>query len=93
MAISFVLIVGLFWIVVVLVAAYSSITIVEEGDLRALLVFGQMRTVLEPGINFTPPFISKTYPIDTTTMSIDKGNDRVDIPEEFESEVREAAGG
>lgn len=91
MAISFTLIVGLFWMAVAVLAVYSSLTIVEEGDLRALLVFGQMRTVLEPGINFKPPFVSKTYPIDTTTMTIDKGNDRVDIPEEFESEVREAA--
>lgn len=92
MATSFMFIVGVFWMAVAVVAVYSSVTIVEEGDLRALLVLGQMRTVLEPGINFTPPFISTTYPIDTTTMTMDKGNDRVDIPEEFESDVREAAG-
>lgn len=73
------------------IAVYSSFHIVEEGDVEALLVFGEMRAVLYPGINAIPPFVSQTYPIDRTTMLIDKGHEHVTVPYEFEDNVREAS--
>lgn len=78
-------------LVTVTAAVYSSLLIVEEGELKAVLVFGEMEAVVEPGLNFVPPFISKTYPIAPRTMTIDKGSDRVAVPSEFEDDVRAAA--
>lgn len=83
-------IVGVSVLVVGSGAVYSSLRIVEEGDLEALLVLGEMRAVLHPGLNVVPPFVSKTYPIDPRTMTMDRGNDRVDVPAQFEDEVRAA---
>lgn len=73
------------------VIAYSSVRIVDEGELEALFVFGRMEAVLQPGLNVVPPLVSKTYPIDPRTTTIDRGDRRVEIPTEFEAEVREAA--
>lgn len=91
MTVSPFFVVGVLWLVVLIATVYSSVTIVEEGDLVALLVLGEMCAVLEPGINVTPPFVSRTYPIDATTMTIDRGDERVDVPEEFEADVTAAA--
>lgn len=76
-------------LVVIVLAVYSSIRVVEEGTLEALLVFGKMEGVLRPGLNVVPPFVSKTCPIDPRTMMMDTGDDAVAIPEEFEDDVRE----
>lgn len=80
-------------LVVGLLAAYRSVRIVEEGRVEALLMFGEMQTVLHPGLNFVPPFVSNTYPIDPETMTMDASTGRVDIPPEFEDAIREAAKG
>ena len=84
-------VVGIIVLVTVIATVYSSLLIVEEGEVKAVLVFGEMEAVLEPGLNFVPPFVSKTYPIDPRTMTIDKGSDRVAVPSEFEDDVRAAA--
>lgn len=84
---------GVLILALALVTVYSGVHVVEEGNLEALLVFGQMQRVLRPGLNVAPPFVSTTYPIDPGTMTIDKGAERVDVPEEFEAEVRAAADG
>ena len=68
-------------------AVYSSAVIVEEGDVRALLVFGEMKGVVGPGLHFVPPFVSETYPIDTMAITIAMGDEWVTVPEEFESDV------
>lgn len=73
-----------------LLTVYSSIHRIEEGDLGALLMFGRMQRVLQPGLHFAWPFFSETYPIDQQTMTIDKGDERVAVPERFEEEVRKA---
>lgn len=83
--------IGLAMLATLLVAVYSAVHVVEEGDLEALLVLGEMQTVLRPGLNVVPPFLSTTYPIDPSTMTMDRGDRRVDVPAEFEDEVREAA--
>jgi regulator of protease activity HflC (stomatin/prohibitin superfamily) len=83
--------VGVAVLVVGLVAAYRSVRIVDEGELEAILVFGEMKGVLRPGLNVVPPFVSKTYPVDPRTMTMDKDGEQVDVPAAFESEVREAA--
>lgn len=82
-------IIGVLILGIATMTVYSSFHVVEEGDVEALLVFGQMKTVLHPGINFVPPFVSRTYPIDPRTMLVDTGHERVDVPDEFEDDVRE----
>jgi regulator of protease activity HflC (stomatin/prohibitin superfamily) len=55
----------------VVVAVYQSIEIVNAYEKRALTVFGEYRKLLEPGINFVPPFVSKTYTFDMRTQTLD----------------------
>ncbi len=62
---------GLLFLVVTIVAVASSVEVVEAYEKRALTVFGEYRKLLEPGINFIPPFISKTYAFDMRTQTID----------------------
>ena len=52
-------------------AVYSAIEIVEAYEKKALTVFGEYRKLLEPGIHFIPPFVSRTYPFDMRTQTID----------------------
>jgi len=89
----FTAVVGLFLLVVLLVpaavVAYSLAEVVEEGEVEALLVLGEFRTVIGPGLNIVPPFISTTYPVDPDTMTFDTGDDRVPLPEESHDRVLE----
>lgn len=68
---------GAFTIVSVLVLLLAVVTvwqmvkIVDAYDREALTVFGELRNILEPGLNFIPPFVSKTYPFDMRTQTID----------------------
>lgn len=60
--------------IVLLVAAYalySSVEIVRAYEKRAHTVLGDYRQLLDPGLNFVPPFISKTYTFDMRTQTID----------------------
>ena len=52
-------------------AVYSAVEIVEAYEKKALTVFGEYRKLLEPGIHFIPPFVSRTYPFDMRTQTID----------------------
>lgn len=56
---------------VILAALYSSIEIVNAYEKKTLTVLGEYRESLEPGFNFIPPFVSKTYPFDMRTQTID----------------------
>ncbi|MFB6139841.1 MAG: SPFH domain-containing protein [Halosimplex sp.] len=47
------------------------VEIVNAYEKRALTVFGEYRKLLEPGINFVPPFVSKTYAFDMRTQTLD----------------------
>ncbi|WP_425601073.1 SPFH domain-containing protein [Halosolutus halophilus] len=54
-----------------LVTIWSLVEIVDAYEREALTVFGEYRTILEPGINFVPPFVNKTYTFDMRTQTID----------------------
>jgi regulator of protease activity HflC (stomatin/prohibitin superfamily) len=47
------------------------VEIVDAYEKKALTVFGEYRKLLEPGINFIPPFVSRTYPFDMRTQTLD----------------------
>jgi regulator of protease activity HflC (stomatin/prohibitin superfamily) len=64
-------IVALLLLVVAVVAVYQSVEIVNAYEKRALTVFGEYRKLLEPGINFIPPFVSRTYTFDMRTQTLD----------------------
>jgi len=55
----------------VVVTIYSMVEIVDAYEKRALTVFGEFRKLLEPGINFVPPFVSRTYRFDMRTQTLD----------------------
>ncbi len=63
--------VGLLLLVVAAVTVSSAVEIVEAYEKRALTVFGEYRTLLEPGLSFIPPFVSRTYTFDMRTRMID----------------------
>ena len=54
-----------------IITVYSAIEIVNAYEKHALTVFGDYRKLLEPGINFVPPFVNNTYPFDMRTQTID----------------------
>ncbi|MDZ7730057.1 MAG: SPFH domain-containing protein [Natrialbaceae archaeon] len=64
------LISGLVFLVVI-AALLSAVEIVNAYEKRALTVFGEYRSLLEPGINFVPPFVSQTYVFDMRTQTLD----------------------
>ncbi|WP_269844119.1 SPFH domain-containing protein, partial [Halegenticoccus soli] len=63
--------VGLFALLLAAATVYSAVEIVNAYEKRALTVFGEYRKLLEPGINFVPPFVSRTYPFDLRTQTLD----------------------
>ena len=63
--------VGLLFLLLVIVTLWQSVAIVDAYDKEALTVFGEYRKLLEPGINFIPPFVSRTYPFDMRTQTLD----------------------
>ncbi|MWV63558.1 SPFH/Band 7/PHB domain protein [Halorubrum sp. JWXQ-INN 858] len=54
-----------------LVTVVSAVEIVDAYDREALTVFGEYRTLLEPGIHLVPPFVSRTYAFDMRTQTLD----------------------
>ena len=64
-------IVALVLLAIAVVMVYQMVEIVNAYEKRALTVFGEYRKLLEPGINFVPPFVSKTYPFDMRTQTLD----------------------
>jgi len=63
--------VGLLVLLIILVAVWQAVVIVDAYEKKALTVFGEYRSLLEPGINFVPPFVSRTYPFDMRTQTLD----------------------
>lgn len=84
------IIIGVVFLVVLLITGYKSVHVVGKGELEALLVFGEMDAVLEPGINFVPPFVSKTHPIDTEDMVMKTDDGTKNIPQEYIQEIRKS---
>ncbi|MFC6726030.1 SPFH domain-containing protein, partial [Halobium palmae] len=64
-------VVGLLLLTLAVVAVYSAVEIVQAYEKRALTVFGSYRGLLDPGLNFVPPFVSKTYRFDLRTRTVD----------------------
>ena len=64
-------VVGLLALILLVVAVYQAVEIVDAYEKEALTVFGEFRGLLEPGINFIPPFVSRTYIFDMRTQTID----------------------
>jgi len=64
-------ILGVVLLVLAVVTVWSAIEIVNAYEKRALTVLGEYRKLLEPGINFVPPFVSKTYTFDMRTQTLD----------------------
>ena len=64
-------IVGVFVLVVAIVTVSQMVRFVDAYDRQVLTVFGEYRTLLEPGINFIPPFVSRTYTFDMRTQTMD----------------------
>ena len=56
---------------IVVIAVWQAVEIVNAYEKRALTVFGDYRGLLEPGISFVPPFVSKTYTFDMRTETMD----------------------
>ena len=63
--------VGLLVLVLAIVTVYQMVEIVDAYEKEALTVFGEYRKLLEPGISFIPPFVSRTYPFDMRTQTLD----------------------
>jgi len=64
-------VVALLLLLVAIVAVYQAVEIVNAYEKRALTVFGEYRRLLEPGISFIPPFVSRTYTFDMRTQTLD----------------------
>ena len=64
-------VIGLLALILLVVAVYQAVEIVDAYEKEALTVFGEFRGLLEPGINFIPPFVSRTYTFDMRTQTID----------------------
>ncbi|MGM0397397.1 MAG: SPFH domain-containing protein [Halobacteriota archaeon] len=62
---------GLLVLALLIVAVYSAVAIVDAYEKDALTVFGEYRGLLEPGISFVPPFVSRRYTFDMRTQTID----------------------
>ncbi len=58
-------------LILAIVTVWQMVEIVDAYEMRALTVFGEYRGLLKPGINFIPPFVSRTYTFDMRTQTID----------------------
>ncbi|MEA1932693.1 SPFH domain-containing protein [Halohasta litorea] len=63
--------VGLLFLFVAVVVIWQTVEIVDAYEKEALTVFGEYRKLLEPGFNIIPPFVSRTYPFDMRTQTLD----------------------
>ena len=64
-------IIGIIVLLLAILTVNSAVEIVNAYEKRALTVFGEYRKLLEPGINFIPPFVSRTYRFDMRTQTLD----------------------
>jgi regulator of protease activity HflC (stomatin/prohibitin superfamily) len=63
--------VGILVLVLAIATVWSMVEIVDAYEKKALTVFGEYRKLLEPGISFIPPFVSRTYAFDMRTQTLD----------------------
>ncbi|MFW6018330.1 MAG: SPFH domain-containing protein, partial [Halapricum sp.] len=62
---------GLIILAIAVAVVWQMVVIVQAYEKKALTVLGEYRKLLEPGINFVPPFVSKTYAFDMRTQTLD----------------------
>ncbi len=62
---------GLVALVLVIVGVSSAVEIVDPYERKALTVLGEYRGLLEPGLNWVPPFVSAAHSYDLRTHLID----------------------
>ncbi|MEF8790104.1 MAG: SPFH domain-containing protein [Haloarculaceae archaeon] len=62
---------GLVLLSLAVLVVSDSVEIVQAYEKRALTVFGDLQGILEPGIHFIPPFVSRTYQYDMRTETLD----------------------
>ena len=86
------LLVSLFLLAGVVVIGYSATEIVSDGEVEALFVGGEFETLLSPGINVVPPFISSTYHVDPHQLTIDRDDGPTSLPPEAHERAGELAG-
>jgi regulator of protease activity HflC (stomatin/prohibitin superfamily) len=58
-------------LVLAIAALASSVQIVNAYEKRAYTRFGKYQKLLDPGVNFVTPFVSKTYTFDMRTETLD----------------------
>ena len=63
--------VGLLFLLLAIITLWQSVEIVDAYEKKMLTVFGEYRKRLEPGISLVPPFVSRTYPFDMRTQTLD----------------------
>jgi SPFH domain, Band 7 family protein len=63
--------VGVLALVVGAVTLASAVETVDAYEKEALTVFGEYRSLLDPGLSLIPPFVSRTYAFDMRTRVID----------------------
>ena len=63
--------VGLLFLFFAIIVVWQTVEIVDAYEKEALTVFGEYRKLLEPGFNIIPPFVSRTYPFDMRTQTLD----------------------
>ncbi|MFB6234092.1 MAG: SPFH domain-containing protein [Halopenitus sp.] len=63
--------IGLLFLLLIIVAVWQSVEIVDAYEKEALTVFGEYRKLLQPGISIIPPFVSRTYAFDMRTQTLD----------------------
>jgi regulator of protease activity HflC (stomatin/prohibitin superfamily) len=64
-------VVALLILALAVITIWQAVEIVDATEKRALTVFGEYRKLLEPGINFVPPFVSATHRFDMRTQTLD----------------------
>ncbi|EMA56020.1 SPFH domain-containing protein [Halococcus salifodinae] len=62
-------------LILLMITVNSMMEVVGPGEQGVLTVFGRYRRLLNPGINFVPPFISKIY-------SVSKGMQEVELTDQ-----------
>jgi len=62
---------GLLFLFLMVVVVWQTVEIVNAYEKKALTVFGEYRKLLEPGLRIIPPFVSRTYPFDMRTQTLD----------------------
>ena len=63
--------VGVLLLVLVVVTVNSAVEIVNATEKKALVVLGEYRRLLEPGIHFIPPYVSSTHAFDMRTQTLE----------------------